>query len=149
MSTTSTTRTDLALLLVRLMAGAVFVFHGAQKLFGLFGGYGISGTAGWMESIGLPLPTVSAVLAGGTEFVGGIALITGLFARTLSVPLAFTMLVGAFTAHSGFDATQGGMEYPLTLAVLAVAIALAGPGRFALAGGRVDLLPGARPAVSA
>lgn len=148
-STTSTTRTDLALLLVRLMAGAVFVFHGSQKLFGLFGGYGISGTAGWMESIGIPLPTVSAILAGGTELVGGVALITGLFTRALSVPLAFSMCVAAFTAHSGFDGTQGGMEYPLTLAVLCIAFALAGPGRFAVAGGRLDLLPGARPAVSA
>ena len=103
----------------------------------------------WPESLSSLVGAQVHLVAGGTEFVGGIALITGLFARTLSVPLAFTMLVGAFTAHSGFDATQGGMEYPLTLAVLSIAIALAGPGRFAFAGGRVDLLPGVRPVVSA
>lgn len=143
---TSTTRTDLALLLIRLMTGTVFVFHGAQKLFGLFGGYGIAGTAGWMESIGLPLPTVSAVLAGGTEFVGGLALITGLYLRVASLPLAFAMLVGAFTAHSGFDVTQGGMEYPLVLAVTSVALGLTGAGRFSIAGGRLDVFPSLRAA---
>ncbi|MEM7306584.1 MAG: DoxX family protein [Planctomycetota bacterium] len=126
-------QTDLALLALRLMAGSVFAFHGAQKLFGLFGGYGVAGTAGWMESIGIPLPTVSAVLAGGTELVGGLALFAGLGQRLLAVPLTFTMLVAAFTAHSGFNAATGGMEYPLTLAVLAAALGLLGPGRLSLA----------------
>lgn len=140
-------RSDLGLLVLRLMAGVVFVFHGSQKLFGMFGGYGIEGTAGWMESIGIPFPTLSTVLAGGTELVGGLALITGLFVRTLSAPLAFAMFVGAFTAHTGFDATKGGMEYPLVLAAVAIALGLVGPGRLSLGAGRVDL-PVLRPATA-
>ncbi|MEM8712381.1 MAG: DoxX family protein [Planctomycetota bacterium] len=131
-------RHDIALLAVRLMTGSVFVFHGAQKLFGAFGGYGIEGTAGWMESLGIPFPTVSTVLAGGTELLGGVALLAGVLVRLVSAPLAFAMLVGAFTAHSGFDVTQGGMEYPLVLAAIAVALGLIGPGRFSLGGGRID-----------
>ena len=107
-----TTRTDLALLLIRLMTGTTLAFHGAQKLFGAFGGYGIEGSAGYMESLGIPFPTASVVLAGSAEFLGGLAFLTGLFTRTLAAPVAFTMLVAAFTAHSGFDVTQGGMEYP-------------------------------------
>ncbi|MEM1450444.1 MAG: DoxX family protein [Planctomycetota bacterium] len=140
-------RTDLGLLVLRLMAGSVFVFHGAQKLFGLFGGYGIEGTAGWMESIGVPFPVASTVLAGSAEFVGGLAFLTGAFTRTLAVPLAFTMLVAGFSAHSGFDVTQGGMEYPLTLAAVAVTIGLVGPGRLSLGAGRVDV-PVLLPAVA-
>ena len=140
-------RTDLGLLVLRLMTGTVLFFHGSQKLFAWFGGYGIEGTAGWMESIGIPFPTVSTVLAGGTEFLGGIAFITGLFARTFSAPVAFAMFVGAFTAHSGFDVTKGGMEYPLMVAAAALAVGLVGPGRLSLGAGRVDL-PVLRPATA-
>lgn len=126
------TRADAALLAMRTMVGVVFAFHGAQKLFGLFGGYGIAGTAGWMESLGIPLPTVSATLAGTTELVGGLALVTGFGQRLLAIPLVFTMLVGAFSAHSGFDAASGGMEFPLTLAVVTAGLGLLGPGAIAL-----------------
>jgi putative oxidoreductase len=140
-------RSDLALLALRLMAGSVFVFHGSQKLLGLFGGHGIAGTAGWMESLGIPFPTLSASLAGGAELLGGLALLTGLFARAASVPLLFTMLVGALTAHTGFDAAQGGMEFPLVLAAIALAIGLAGPGRLSVGAGRVDV-PLLRPATA-
>ena len=87
-----TLRTDLGLLALRLMAAAILIFHGSQKLFGLFGGYGIEGTAGYMESIGIPFPTLSTILAGGAEFVGGIAFLTGVLARTLSAPVAFAMV---------------------------------------------------------
>jgi len=133
MSTSShVTRSDVALLAMRVMVGIVFVFHGAQKLFGLFGGYGITGTAGWMASIGIPLPEVSATLAGAAEFFGGLALLSGFGQRLLSIPLTFTMLVAAFTAHSGFSATSGGMEYPLTLAVIVAGLGLLGPGRLAI-----------------
>ncbi len=132
MKNAQSTRHDLALLALRSMTGIVFAFHGSQKLLGLFGGYGIAGTAGWMESLGIPFPQLSASLAGGTELLGGLALLSGFGQRLLSVPLTFTMLVAAFTAHSGFDGTQGGMEYPLMLAVVAAALGLLGPGRFAL-----------------
>lgn len=123
---------DLGLLLIRAMLAIVFLFHGSQKLFGLFGGYGIEGTAGFFEQLGIPMPTASVVLAGGTELVGGLALAAGLFARPAALALALTMLVAGFTAHSGFSSQSGGMEYPLTLAIVSAGLALTGPGRFSL-----------------
>ncbi len=133
------TRNDYGLLLLRILPGIVFLFHGSQKLFGAFGGYGIKGTAGWMESIGIPFPTLSTIMAGGTEFLGGIAFLTGIGTRLFSAPVAFAMLVGAFTAHTGFDVQKGGMEYPLVLAAVALSLGLTGPGRLSLGSGRFDL----------
>jgi putative oxidoreductase len=124
-------RTDLGLLLVRLMVGVVFVFHGSQKLFGAFGGYGLEATADWMGSIGIPFPLASAVAAGLAELCGGLALIAGFGQRLLAIPLTFTMLVAAST-HEGFSAASGGMEYALVLAVAVAGLGLLGPGRFAL-----------------
>ncbi len=120
---------DWALLTLRSVVAAVFVFHGAQKLFGAFGGYGLEATAGWMGGLGIPFPLVSATLAGATEFFGGLALAAGILARLVALPMIFTMGVAMVTAHSGFDAAQGGMEYPLTLAAALVSIAIQGPGR--------------------
>lgn len=126
---------DLGLFALRAMLGVVFLFHGSQKLFGWFGGHGLSATAEWMAGTGIPLPLLSATLAALAEIGGGLALLTGLLFRPLMVPLAFTMLVAAFVGHHGrgFDAAQGGMEYPLTLAVAAFALFWTGPGRYTLA----------------
>ena len=118
---------------MRLMLGVVFMFHGAQKLFGAFDGPGLEGAAGFFETLGIPLPFASAVLAALTEFGGGLLLITGVAARLMAVPLTFTMLVASFTAHGGaFAAQAGGMEYPLTLAVMSAVVALTGPGAFVI-----------------
>lgn len=127
-------RQDLGLLAMRLMLGVVFVFHGAQKLFGVFGGYGIEGTAQFFESIGIPLPTVSVFAAGGAEFFGGLLLAAGVVPRLSALALAGTMFVAAFTAHSGFSAQAGGMEYPLTLGVVSLGLFLTGPGRLTVLG---------------
>ncbi len=123
---------DAGRLLLRLSLATVFLFHGAQKLFGLFGGYGIAGTAQFMESIGLPFPSLSATLAGGAEFFGGLAFLTGVGLRVLGVPLTITMLVAAFSLRQSFDVQAGGMEYPLTLALASAALVLMGPGSFRL-----------------
>lgn len=124
---------DLGLLLIRLMLGAVFLFHGAQKLFGAFDGPGISAFAGALESLGIPLPMAAAVCAALAEFVGGLALVTGLFMRPIIVTTAFTMFVAAFKVHgAAFSAENNGMEYPLTLGVVTVALFLTGSGKFAL-----------------
>jgi putative oxidoreductase len=125
---------NVALLLVRSGLALVFIFHGSQKLFGWFGGHGLSGTAGWMESIGIPLPMLSTILAGSAEFFGGLVLLLGVGTRIAAVPMAFTMLVAILTVHSSaFDAAAGGMEYTLTLGVVLVALALTGPGRLTVA----------------
>jgi putative oxidoreductase len=124
---------DVGLLLVRLMLAAVFTFHGSQKLFGLFGGYGIAGTAQWLGSIGVPMPTVAAVASGSAEFFGGLLLAFGLFFRPAAAVMAFNMAVATWThAAKGFDVQRGGAEYPLTLAVVLAALVLTGPGRIAL-----------------
>lgn len=124
---------DAGLLGMRLMLGVVFMYHGAQKLFGAFGGHGIEGFTGFLESLGMPLPTLNAYMAGGTEFFGGLLLLVGLGTRLVSVPVAFTMLVAVFMVHgSAFGAQNNGMEYPLTLAVVTLGIGLIGPGRLSL-----------------
>ena len=122
------------LLLIRIMVGVVFIFHGSQKLFGAWGGSGLDGFAGYLETLGVPYPHASAVLAGLAEFLGGISLVTGAFLRLLAIPLVITMLVAIFTAFpgKGFDAQKGGMEYPLTLLVVVAALAIMGPGEYAL-----------------
>jgi putative oxidoreductase len=119
-------------LLIRTILAVVFVYHGGQKLFGAFGGPGIAGFAGYLETLGVPLPTLNATLAGSAEFFGGLALLSGVASRLASVPLVITMLVASFTAHSGFDLRSGGMEYPLTLGVVALGLGLIGPGNLTL-----------------
>ena len=130
----SAAATDVALLLTRTMVGGVFVYHGSQKLFGAFGGPGVAGFAGYLETLGMPLPVLSAWMAAGTEFFGGLALLLGVLVRPAGLGLMVTMLVASFLAKDGFDARNGGMEYPLTLAVVTLSIALAGGGRFGIDG---------------
>lgn len=126
---------NLGLLLMRGMIGVVGVFHGSQKLFGAFGGMGLKGFADFLKSMDVPLPMVSAVLAGAAEFFGGLLIALGLFPRLAALPFAFTMLVAFLTAHHGkFDSTKGGGEYALTLAVFAIGLFFTGPGRWSVTG---------------
>ena len=117
-------------LALRLAAGSIFVGHGAQKLFGAFGGYGLEGTAGWMESIGLAPGLLMALAAGGAEFFGGLLLIAGLLLRPAAAVLAITMLVAIFAVHwqHGFFLANNGYEYALALFAVSVALALRGAG---------------------
>ena len=131
-STTYHKMQDAGLLLIRAGLGTVFVFHGSQMLFGWFGGYGLQATGQWMESIGIPFGAVSAVLAGSVQFFGGLLLLAGIATRLVSLPLAINTIVAAATAHQGFDAAQGGGEYPITLAVILASLILTGPGRLTL-----------------
>jgi putative oxidoreductase len=129
----SITATDLGLLLPRLMVGFVMFYHGSQKLFAWFGGYGVEGTAGFFQQLGIPFPKLNVYMAGGTEMFGGILLALGLATRPAATLLTFTMLVAVMTAHrSAFGAANGGMEYPLTLAIISLGYALTGPGKLAV-----------------
>lgn len=120
------------LLLLRCVLGAVFFFHGCQKLFGVFGGDGLDGTARFMSSLGLPLPMASAVLVACAEFFGSIALFTGLYMQLAITPLAFAMLVATFTAHyRSFAVERNGMEFTLVLAGACTMLVLTGPGKYA------------------
>jgi putative oxidoreductase len=120
------TMTNTGLLLMRLMLGIVFIYHGQGKLFG-----GLEGFAGYLSSLGVPLPQFSALLAALSEVGGGLLLLSGLGFRYALWPLVFTMLVASFAAHPGqFNIQNGGMEYALTLAVMVAGLALVGPGDF-------------------
>ncbi len=126
---------DLGLLLIRLMVGVVGFFHGSQKLFSLFGGKGMKDFIDFLTSLKVPMPTVSAYAAASAEFFGGILIALGIFPRLAALPFAFAMLVAVTQVHSKqFDATRQGMEYPLTLAIVLIGLALIGPGRFTLMG---------------
>lgn len=120
-------------LILRLAVGAVFFAHGAQKLFGWFGGPGIAGTAGFFGQIGLAPAALWAWVVALTEFFGGIALILGLVTSVAAVLLAINMSVAFFAAHlrNGFF-LPGGVEYVLTLFAALVALALSGPGKWGL-----------------
>ena len=119
---------------IRIGAGIIFVAHGAQKLFGWFGGYGLEGTAGWMTSIGLEPGWLMAALAGGAEFFGGLLLLLGLLVRPAGIVLAFTMLVAAIMVHlgNGLFMANNGYEYALALLVISVTLSIRGAGSFSL-----------------
>ena len=99
------TDTSFSQLALRVPLGIIFVAHGAQKLFGWFGGYGLEGTGQWMTSIGLAPGYLMALMAGGAEFFGGLALILGLLVRPAAAVLAFTMLVAILSVHIGNSTT--------------------------------------------
>jgi putative oxidoreductase len=117
-------------LALRIPAGIIFAAHGAQKLFGSFGGYGLEGTGQWMASIGLEPGYLMALGAGSAEFFGGIALLLGLLTRPAAVLLAFTMLVAIFAVHfsNGLFMSNNGYEFGLALFSISVALAFNGAG---------------------
>jgi putative oxidoreductase len=124
---------DAGLLVLRLWLGLVGVLHGSQKLFGAFGGAGLKGFAGHLESLQIPAPGLSAALAACAEFFGGLLIALGIVPRLAATPFAFTMLVAWATAHHfGFFAAAGGGEYALTLAAAAIVVIIAGPGRYSV-----------------
>ncbi len=111
------TKGGVGFIFLRLAIGIMFTFHGSQKLFGAFGGYGIHGFTEGLAGMGIPFPQVSAYLAGGAEFFGGILLILGLLTRLAAIPLLAVMLVAIFKAHwaNGFSMQNGGFEYPFVI----------------------------------
>lgn len=121
-------------LALRIPVGVIFLAHGAQKLFGWFGGYGLEGTAKWMDSIGLSPGVPLTLLAGGAEFFGGIALLLGLLVRPAAAALAFTMLVAIFSVHfsKGLFMSNGGYEFGLALLAVSVALLVSGAGRWSV-----------------
>jgi len=121
------------LLLLRVVVGGTMFSHGAQKLFGWFGGPGLRGTAGFFESLGWRLPLALAFLAGLAE-TSGVAFALGLLTPLAALGIAVVMLNAIFVVHwrNGFFNSNGGVEFPLTLATVAVAVAATGPGRFSI-----------------
>lgn len=122
------------LLLIRLVVGLLFVGHGAQKLFGWFGGYGPKGTSGWMESIGIKPGVLMAVAAGLMELLGGALFAVGLLTPLAALLITMTMLGAIVKVHgqNGIWATANGYEYPLVLIAVVVGIALIGAGPYSI-----------------
>lgn len=125
---------DLALLILRVALGAIFIGHGAQKLFGWYGGAGMKGTVGMMRNLGTAHPVPLAWLNALGEFFGGVFIVLGLltpFAAALAISV---MLVAIATVHfsKGFFNTKGGYEFNLSLIAIAVALILTGPGSVSL-----------------
>ena len=125
------TESGWAPLALRVPVGIIFIAHGAQKLFGWFGGYGLEGTGQWMASIGLSPGLVMALLAGSAEFFGGLALLFGLLVRPAAVALAFAMAIAIFAVHigNGLFMSNNGYEYALALLAAAASLAITGGGR--------------------
>ena len=125
------TRAGYGLTVLRVFVGIIFAAHGSQKLFGWFGGGGLAGTAQWMESIGLAPGTLMALLSGGTEFFGGLALIIGLLARPAALGLSFTLLVAIFSVHihNGLFMANNGYEFALAWLGGTLAVLLEGAGK--------------------
>ncbi|MCC5452670.1 DoxX family protein [Rheinheimera sp. UJ51] len=123
-----------AALALRVPVGIILAAHGAQKLFGWFGGYGLEGTGQWLESIGLAPGYLMALLAGSAEFFGGIALILGLLTRPAAAVSAFTMLVAIFSVHfeHGLFLSNNGYEFALALLAATVALTIQGAGSYAV-----------------
>ncbi|GAM59174.1 membrane protein [Vibrio ishigakensis] len=117
-------------LALRVPVGIIFMAHGAQKLFGWFGGYGLEGTGQWMESIGLAPGYWMAMLAGSGEFFGGLAIAIGLLTRPAAFALAITMLVAIFAVHfeNGLFMANNGYEFGLALLAASVSLVFSGAG---------------------
>lgn len=118
---------SLALLVLRVAIGAVFIAHGAQKVFV----YGFTGTSGSFADMGVPLAAVAGPLVGLLELIGGVLIVLGLATRVVAAALAVDMLVAMVLVHLSFGifAAEGGYELTLVLAASAVTLVLAGAGR--------------------
>lgn len=113
---------------LRLVLGVVMAAHGAQKLFGWFGGTGLEGFAEGMKSMGFNPPMLFALLGGGGEFFGGLLVLLGLFTRFGAFLLVCTMGVAVFKVHwaNGLFASNNGYEYPLTIMMAALSLMFSG-----------------------
>ncbi|MCQ9392240.1 DoxX family protein [Pseudomonas viridiflava] len=129
-----TTRAGYGLTILRVIVGIAFIAHGSQKLFGAFGGYGLEGTAQYMESLGLTPGCLMALLSGGAEFFGGLGLLVGLLARPAAALVTVLLLVAIFTVHigNGFFMANNGFEYALALLGGALAVLIEGAGKLSL-----------------
>lgn len=125
---------DTGLLIARVVLGLLMAAHGAQKLFGWFGGYGLAGTGGFFEQLGFRPGRFFAATAGTTEVVGGLLVAAGLLGPLGPALIVSVMVVAIATVHwpHGLFAQNNGIETPLLYAAGAVALALTGPGAYSL-----------------
>jgi putative oxidoreductase len=125
---------DAGLLLARMVFGLVMAAHGAQKLFGWFGGYGLAGTGGFFESLGFRPGRLFAAAAGSTEVAAGLLVALGLLGPLGPAMIVSVMIVAMATVHwsHGLFAQNNGIELPLLNVAAAAAVALIGHGAYSL-----------------
>jgi len=125
---------DTGLFLLRVLVGVTFSLHGFQKLFGWFGGGGLSGTAGWFRSLGFGDGRAAALMAGGGEIAGGLGLALGLLTPLAALAMIGTMTTAALVnrAEHGFWSVSKGWELNGYLIVVAASVAITGPGAYSL-----------------
>lgn len=126
--------TDLGLLALRLTAGGLMAGHGAQKLWGKFGGHGLEGTAGWLESLGLTPGKRWALLSGVSEFGGGTLTALGLGGPVGPIAMQGSTAMSIRKAHWGKPiwVSEGGAELPVLYSAIGTALIFAGPGRYSI-----------------
>lgn len=122
------------LFIARLILGGALAAHGAQKLFGWFGGHGIAGTAAFFDSLGFRPAKPFVLAAGAGELAGGALVALGVLGPVGPALIVATMLVAIYAAHwrKGFFATSNGVELPLSYTAAALVIAFAGPGTYSI-----------------
>jgi putative oxidoreductase len=125
---------DAGLMIARLVFGLLMAAHGTQKLFGWFGGYGLTAVSGYFESLGFRPGRLFALAASLTEVVGGVLVAAGLLGPIGPALVLSVMIVAALTVHAphGLFAANNGIEVPLLYAAAAVALGLTGPGTYSL-----------------
>lgn len=138
--TSSTDLLSLGLLALRIGLGVIFFAHGAQKVFGWFGGYKLAGTSGFFKQA-YGIPTLFSYIASFTELLGSVAVTFGVFTQIAAIGLGIVMLVAVVKAHLkvgffmnwGSVANRGeGYEFNIALLAMIIALALTGPGQYAL-----------------
>jgi putative oxidoreductase len=128
------TRAGYGIAILRILVGIIFMAHGSQKLFGMFGGYGLEGTGQYMASLGLNPGYLMALLSGSAEFFGGLALFLGLLVRPAAVVLIVMLVVAILSVHihNGLFMANNGYEFGLALLGAAIAVLVEGAGRVSL-----------------
>ncbi|MED3561278.1 oxidoreductase [Bacillus sp. MUM 116] len=126
---------DIGLLIIRLAVGLTFVGHGAQKLFGWFGGPGVVKFGEFLGSMGIKTGGRTwAILCGLFELIGGLLFSSGIFTWFGAILIIIVMIDAIFTVHgkNGFWLTDGGYEYNFILIAVVLGVALTGPGAYVL-----------------
>lgn len=126
----------IGLLILRLVFGLTMAAHGAQKLFGWFGGSGLAGFGGALEKMNIRPSAPFALLAGLGEFAGGLLVALGFLSPAGPLMVAGAMVVAIVTVHlkKGFFNSKGGYEFPLLIGGGSVALSITGPGPYSLDG---------------
>jgi putative oxidoreductase len=125
---------NLGLLVIRLAVGLLFMGHGAQKLFGSFGGHGPEGTGAFFESQGMRPGRLMAVTAGASELIGGVLIAAGMLTPVGAALVSAVMFTAMLTVHygKGLWLAEGGVEYNLVLIAVAFAVTAIGAGDWSL-----------------